>query len=97
MAGLIDEVDAFPEGWDTVVGERGLTLSGGQRQRVALARALLGDTPYLILDDVFASVDPVKEAEILRSLKGVPARPHRPGRDPPAPARRGRRLDRGAR
>ena len=71
VAGLIDEVDAFPEGWDTVVGERGLTLSGGQRQRVALARALLVDAPYLILDDVFASVDPVKEAEILRALKSV--------------------------
>jgi ATP-binding cassette, subfamily B, multidrug efflux pump len=70
VAGLTDEVEAFPEGWDTVVGERGLTLSGGQRQRVALARALLGDPPYLILDDVFAAVDPVKEGEILRSLKG---------------------------
>ena len=70
VAGLTDEVGAFPEGWDTVVGERGLTLSGGQRQRVALARALLGDPPYLILDDVFAAVDPGKEGEILRSLKG---------------------------
>jgi ATP-binding cassette, subfamily B, multidrug efflux pump len=71
IAGLAEEVDGFPDGWDTVVGERGLTLSGGQRQRVALARALLGDAPYLILDDVFASVDPAKEAEILRALKGV--------------------------
>ena len=50
------------------MGERGLTLSGGQRQRAALARALLGDPAYLVLDDVFASVDPGKEAEILRSL-----------------------------
>ena len=67
-AGLDDEVEALPGGWDTVVGERGLTLSGGQRQRAALARALLGDPAYLVLDDVFASVDPGKEAEILRSL-----------------------------
>jgi ATP-binding cassette subfamily B protein len=70
-AGLAEEVDALPGGWDTVVGERGLTLSGGQRQRAALARALLGDPAYLILDDVFASVDPGKEAEILRSLSGA--------------------------
>jgi ATP-binding cassette, subfamily B, multidrug efflux pump len=70
-AGLTAEIEAFPEGWDTLVGERGLTLSGGQRQRVALARALLGDPPYLILDDVFAAVDPAKEAEILRSLRDV--------------------------
>ena len=70
-AGLTAEVEAFPQGWDTVVGERGLTLSGGQRQRVALARALLGGPPYLILDDVFAAVDPAKEAEILRSLRDV--------------------------
>jgi ATP-binding cassette subfamily B multidrug efflux pump len=70
-AGLTAEIEAFPEGWDTLVGERGLTVSGGQRQRVALARALLGDPPYLILDDVFAAVDPAKEAEILRSLRDV--------------------------
>jgi ATP-binding cassette, subfamily B, multidrug efflux pump len=71
IAGLTEEVDTFPEGWDTVVGERGLTLSGGQRQRVALARALIADAPYLVLDDVFAAVDPAKEAEILRALKDV--------------------------
>ena len=71
IAGLTEEVETFPEGWDTVVGERGLTLSGGQRQRVALARALIADAPYLILDDVFAAVDPAKEAEILRALKDV--------------------------
>ena len=71
IAGLTEEVETFPEGWDTVVGERGLTLSGGQRQRVALARALIADAPYLVLDDVFAAVDPAKEAEILRALKDV--------------------------
>jgi ATP-binding cassette subfamily B protein len=68
-AGLAEEVASFAQGWDTVVGERGLTLSGGQRQRAALARALAGDPPYLILDDVLASVDAAKEWEILRSLR----------------------------
>jgi ATP-binding cassette subfamily B protein len=68
VAGIADEVDAFPEGWATVVGERGLTVSGGQRQRLALARALAGDAPVLVLDDVFASVDAAKEEEIIANL-----------------------------
>jgi ATP-binding cassette subfamily B multidrug efflux pump len=71
IAGLAEEVQGFPRGWDTVVGERGLTLSGGQRQRVALARALVGNPSYLVLDDVLASVDAGKEWEILRSLRGA--------------------------
>jgi len=70
-AGIADEVAAFPAGWDTVVGERGLTLSGGQRQRVALARALAGAPPILVLDDVFANVDAAKETEILAGLRGA--------------------------
>ena len=70
-AGLGPDVESLPSGWDTVVGERGLTLSGGQRQRAALARALAGDPPYLVLDDVLASVDAAKEWEILRALRGA--------------------------
>jgi ATP-binding cassette, subfamily B, multidrug efflux pump len=68
-AGIAGEIAAFPDGWDTVVGERGLTLSGGQRQRVALARALAGAPTLLVLDDVFANVDAAKEAEILSGLR----------------------------
>jgi ATP-binding cassette subfamily B protein len=68
VAGLEDDVRTLPEGWSTVVGERGLTLSGGQRQRATLARAILRDPRILILDDAFAAVDAVTEDRILREL-----------------------------
>ena len=63
----------LPDGYDTVVGDRGLTLSGGQRQRVAIARALLADPRVLILDDATSSVDARTEAEIKRGLAEVMA------------------------
>ena len=68
-AGVEEEIGRFPEGWETVVGERGLTLSGGQRQRVTLARALATRPAVLVLDDVFANVDAAKEEEMLRGLR----------------------------
>ena len=62
-------IRALPDGYDTLVGERGLTLSGGQRQRVALARALLTDPRIMLLDDATSAVDPRVEAEILSTLR----------------------------
>jgi len=64
-----DFVSALPHGYDTVIGERGLTLSGGQRQRIAIARALVADPRILILDDATASVDATTEAKIRLGLR----------------------------
>ena len=62
-------VDELPDGWDTLIGERGVNLSGGQRQRVALARALLGDAPVLVLDDPLSAVDTETERAIVARLR----------------------------
>jgi len=70
-AGLATVIGDLPDGYDTLVGERGLTLSGGQRQRVAIARALLAQPRILILDDATSSVDATTEAEIKRALAEV--------------------------
>lgn len=64
-------IQALPAGYDTHVGERGLSLSGGQRQRIALARALVRRPPLLVLDDATSSVDPVVEQRILAGLRGA--------------------------
>jgi len=69
LAGLMPDVESFPKGFESVIGERGINLSGGQRQRTALARALLADPRILILDDAFSSVDTHTEEHILGNLK----------------------------
>jgi ATP-binding cassette, subfamily B, multidrug efflux pump len=71
VARLDKDVESFPRGYETAVGERGITLSGGQKQRTALARALMVDPRVLILDDALSAVDTYTEEEILTRLRGV--------------------------
>jgi ATP-binding cassette, subfamily B, multidrug efflux pump len=71
IAGLAGDIADFPEGYKTMVGERGITLSGGQKQRAAIARAILRDPRILILDDALSSVDTLTEERILTELAGV--------------------------
>ena len=68
-AGLIDDINSFPEGFKTIVGERGITLSGGQRQRTALGRALLVEASVVVLDDALASVDNKTAAKIIEEMR----------------------------
>src|SRR5450830_1522299 len=68
LASVHDDIVRFPQGYDTPVGERGVTLSGGQRQRVSIARALLTDSPLLLLDDALSAVDTETESRILQHL-----------------------------
>ena len=69
LAAVHDDIARLPQGYDTPVGERGITLSGGQRQRVAIARALLAESPLLLLDDALSAVDSLTEARILAALR----------------------------
>ncbi len=71
VAGLAADIRTFPNGLDTMVGERGLTLSGGQKQRTAIARAIIRNPRILILDDALSSVDTVTEEQILQGLSTV--------------------------
>ncbi|MFV2103655.1 ATP-binding cassette domain-containing protein [Micromonospora sp. LOL_024] len=66
-----DFITNLPQGFDTVVGERGLKLSGGERQRTAIARALLKDAPVLVLDEPTSSIDAANEAEITHALRDL--------------------------
>jgi ATP-binding cassette subfamily B protein len=71
VAGLSTDVADFPEEFETLVGERGITLSGGQKQRTAIARAVLREPRILILDDALSSVDTYTEEKILKQLRGI--------------------------
>ena len=71
IARLDKDLSDFPKGYDTVVGERGITLSGGQKQRTAIARAVMTDPKILVLDDALSAVDTYTEEEILSRLAGV--------------------------
>jgi ABC-type multidrug transport system fused ATPase/permease subunit len=68
LANVHDAIMALPEGYETRVGDRGMTLSGGERQRVALARAFLKDSPVLILDEPTSAVDLATEEQIVEAL-----------------------------
>ena len=69
IAGLMEDIQGFPDGFNTLVGERGITLSGGQKQRTAIARAVMRNPKILILDDALSSVDTYTEEKILGRLR----------------------------
>jgi ATP-binding cassette subfamily B protein len=71
LAGAHEFIGALPNGYDTVIGERGYSLSGGQRQRIAIARAIVADPAVLVLDDATSAVDPSKEGEIREAMRTV--------------------------
>ena len=71
ISNILDDIQQFPAGFETIVGERGITLSGGQKQRTAISRAVIRDPKILILDDALSSVDTYTEEQILHQLEGV--------------------------
>ena len=71
LADIHDDIEQFPEGYDTEVGERGVSLSGGQKQRIAIARALATEAEFLILDEALSAVDAQTEARILDNLRAI--------------------------
>lgn len=71
MSAVYDSIQSFPDGFNTVVGERGVTLSGGQKQRISIARALIKDPSILILDDSLSAVDTKTEEEVLGNIRAI--------------------------
>ena len=72
MAQVYDDIKAMPEGFETIIGEKGVSLSGGQKQRLAMSRAMILDPDILILDDSLSAVDAKTEYAIIDNLKHTP-------------------------